>query len=301
MAAFVSQTDFDFSVRLPTHTVAVKAGQPVSVPIMVENLRGAPRPITLTASDWRSAGLAATIALPTVPSGTMTSLQITVPPGTAPGSYLFTVRGTVDGTFKASNDSVTVIVEPEGQPKDDGPGDGSRGEGQPGAGEPAAAAAPPAAGKRAAFGGVARKAPARPMSPGQRALFLVAMFALVGLLIYAFVNILPGYSSGSLGGGGGSGVAAGTYTGTSTFCINSVMGNAPECGTSSCTLAIDAAGNVSTPGTTGGLTGKISGSTFTGSASANGSTFPMSGTFSNGTLNAEYRSSSVTWTIKVSK
>ena len=298
MAGFVSQSDFDFSVRLPTHTVTVKAGQPVSVPIMVENLKGTPRPITLTASDWKSAGLAASIALPVVQSGTITELQVTVPPGTAPGSYLFTVRGAAEGTFKTSNDSLTVIVTPEAEQKGDGPADGSGDEAPAGSsGEPAVAAAP-AAGKRAVFGGLAKKAPARPMSPGQRAVFLVAMFCLVGVLIWAFVNILPGYSSGS--SDGGSSGAAGNYTGTSTFCINSVMGNSPQCGTSSCTLRIDSAGNVSDP-QYGAVTGKISGSTFTGQASANGSTFPMSGTFSNGTLTAEYRGSSVTWTITVRK
>jgi uncharacterized membrane protein len=40
-------------------------------------------------------------------------LEITTPLGTAPGSYLFTVRGSTDGTFKTSNDSITMIVEPE--------------------------------------------------------------------------------------------------------------------------------------------------------------------------------------------
>ncbi len=295
MAAFVLKSEFDFSVRLPTHMVTVKPGQPVSVPIMVENLKGTPRPIALTASDWKSAGLTATIALPIVQSGTITQLQVTVPPGTAPGSYLFTVMGTAEGTYRTSNDTLTVIVTPDAEQKGDDSNSGDAGQAEPGTGAEPAGAVPPVRGKRAVFGGLAKKAPARPMSPGQRALVFVAMFCLVGMLIWAFVNIFSGYSSGSLGGGGGG--TAGSYTGTSTFCINSVMGNAPECGTSSCTLQIDAAGNVSGPG----LTGKISGSTFSGQASANGSTFPMSGTFANGTLSAEYRGSSVTWTISVRK
>jgi hypothetical protein len=300
MAGFVSLTEFDFAVRLPTHTVTVKAGQPVTVPIMVETLKGTSRTITLTASDWQSMGLTAAIAPPTVESGTITQLQVTVPPGTPPGSYLFTVRGDAAGTFKTSNDTLTVIVSPDAEQKGEDSGDGGADRADPGTGGGPAVAAPPVRGKRAVFGGVAKKAPARPMSPGQRALMLVAMFILVGVLIYAFVNIFSGLSGGSLGGGGGA--TAGTYTGTSTFCINSVMGNTPECGTSSCSLQIDAAGNVSTPGTTGGgLTGKITGSSFSGTASANGSTFPMTGTFSNGTLTAEYESSSVTWTIRVSK
>ena len=300
MAAFVSQSAFDFSVRLPTHSVAVKPGQPVSVPIMVENLKGTPRPIALTASDWQSMGLTAAITQPTLQSGMITQLQVTVPPGTPPGSYLFTVRGDAAGTYKTSNDTLTVTVLPDGEQQGDDSGSGDTGRADPGGGGVPAVAAPPARAKRAVFGGVARKAPARPMSPAQRGLFIVAVFAMTGLLIWAFVNIFTGLSGGSLGGGGGA--TAGTYTGTSTFCINSVMGNPPECGTSSCTLAIDAAGNVTTPGVTGGgLTGKISGSSFSGQASANGSTFPMTGTFSDGTLTAGYDGTSVTWTIRVSR
>ena len=300
MAGFVSLTEFDFAVRLPTHTVTVKAGQPVTVPIMVETLKGTSRTITLTASDWRSMGLTATIAPPTVESGTIAQLQVAVPPGTPPGNYLFTVRGDAAGTYKTSNDTLTVIVTPEAEQKGNDSGSGDTGQADPGAGGGPAVAAPPVRAKRAVFGGVARKAPARPMSPGQRAILFVAMFCLVGLLIWAFVNIFTGLSGGSLGGVGGG--SAGTYTGTSTFCMASVMGNAPSCGTSDCTLQIDASGNVTTPGVTGGgLTGKISGSSFSGTASANGSTFPMTGTFSNGTLTAGYEGTSVTWTIRVSK
>src|SRR5512137_1162568 len=118
MAAFVPQSDFDFSVRLATHTMTVKAGQPISIPVMVGTIKGKPRPITLSASDWRSAGLSAEIVPSVVLSGRVATLNVTIPPGTAPGSYLFTVRGSTEGTFKTSNDTITVIVEPETEESD---------------------------------------------------------------------------------------------------------------------------------------------------------------------------------------
>jgi hypothetical protein len=38
---------------------------------------------------------------------------------TPPGSYLFTVRGSTSGTFKTSEDAVTVIVDPKAEQKKD--------------------------------------------------------------------------------------------------------------------------------------------------------------------------------------
>jgi hypothetical protein len=293
MAAFVPQSDFDFSVRLSTHTMTVKAGQPISVPVMVGTIKGKPRLITLSTSDWRSAGLSAEIEPSTVPSGRVATLRVTIPPGTAAGSYLFTVRGSTEGTFKTSNDSLTVIVEPETEEEDGDDRKDARQdrEGQETNGEPAVSAsfAKP---KRAALFRSAKKAPARPLPAGQRALFLAIMFVMIGVLIYYLgAQLRTGYS------GSGSGIS-GTYVGTSTFCINSVMGNDPECGTSNCSIQIDGSGNVLGPV----LFGKINGTSFSGEADAgNGSSFPMSGTFSNGTLTAQYTSSSVSWTITVHK
>ena len=291
MAAFVPQSDFDFSVRMATHTMTVKAGQQISIPVLVGTIKGKPRPITLGTSDWRSAGLSAEIEPSTVPSGQVAALRVTIPPGTAPGSYLFTVRGSTEGTFKTSNDTVTVVVEPETEEKDgEGQNDAPQGEAaQKPLVEPAVSAsfAKP---KRAVLFRAAKKAPARPLSAGQRAVFLAIMFVMIGVLIYYVgAQLRTGYS------GSASGIS-GTYVGTSTFCINSVMGNDPECGTSNCSIQIDGSGNVLGPV----LFGKITGTSFSGEADAgNGSTFPMTGTFSNGTLTAQYTSSSVSWTITV--
>jgi len=291
MAAFVPQSDFDFSVRLATHTMTVKAGQPISIPVMVGTMKGKPRPITLSTSDWRSAGLSAEIVPSTVPSGQGAALNVTIPPGTAPGSYLFTVRGATEGTFKTSNDSLTVVVEPETEEKDgDDRKDAQRDQGGQETNEEPAVSASPARVKRAVLFRAAKKAPARPLSAGQRAVFLAIMFVMIGVLIY--------YVGAQLrtGNGGSASGISGTYVGTSTFCINSVMGNDPECGTSNCSIQIDGSGNVLGPV----LFGKINGASFSGEADAgNGSTFPMTGTFSNGTLTAQYASSSVSWTITV--
>ncbi len=114
MVPFVSQPDFDFRVYASTRTVTVKAGQTVAVPIAVQAVKGDPRPIVLTASDWsRSAGLRANIIPSTVPSGGAATLHVTVPAGAPAGSYFYTVRGDAEGTFKTSNDTVTVVVAPD--------------------------------------------------------------------------------------------------------------------------------------------------------------------------------------------
>ncbi len=297
MGDFVSQSDFDFTVRVSTHTMTVKAGQPISIPVMVGTVKGKPRLIQLTASDWKSAGLSAEIIPPAVWSGKVAQLNIAVPLGTAPGSYLFTVRGSTDGTFKTSNDTITVIVEPETEEKDgDDRKDVQQGDGGQGPNAEPAVSASPAVAKRASLFRSAKKTPARPLPAGQRALFLVIMFVMVGILIYYVSNVLSdGFGSSP---GTATGTIAGTYAGTSTFCINSVMGNAPECGTSNASIQIDASGDVLGPG----LFGKINGTSFSGEArSGDGKTFPMTGTFTNGTLTAEYRSSSVRWTITVDK
>ncbi len=157
MVPMVSVSDFDFKVYASTHTVTVKAGQTVAVPIAVQAVKGAPRPIILTASDWsRAAGLTADIAPSTVPSGGAATLYVRVPAGAPAGSYFYTVRGDAEGTFKTSNDTVTVVVAPDedGRNSRDGSRGGTRGEGQ---GGPDASYAPARA-KRASLFRAAGKA-----------------------------------------------------------------------------------------------------------------------------------------------
>ena len=295
MAGFVSMSDFDFSVRLSMHSMTVKAGQTVSVPVTVGTHKGNPRQIALTTSDWRSAGLSAVVTPSPVDSGRVANLEITIPPGTAPGSYLFTVRGSTEGTFKTSNDSITVIVEPEteetkGDDRQDAP---QNQVGREADVEPAVSASPAVA-KQASLFRSAKKGAARPVPAGQRVLLVFIMIIMVFVLVYYFWPKL-GTGSGSSATG-----MSGTYAGTSTFCIASVLGGSPECGTSATPgIQIDSAGDVLGPV----LFGKIDGNgSFDGEARAgDGTTFPMTGTFSNGTLAVEYESSSVTWTITLHK
>ncbi|MDM7999976.1 MAG: hypothetical protein QUS33_08250 [Dehalococcoidia bacterium] len=294
MADFVPLSEFDFSVRLPTHAVTVKAGQQVSVPVMVGGIKGKPRPIMLTVTDWQSAGLNAEILHPVVLSGRVATLNVYVPLGTPPGSYRFTVRGETEETFKTSSDSVTVIVEPEDKGKDEG----ERGDARQEPGSQASIAQPEASASvvRTKRGVLARsygKAPARPVPAGRRALLVAIMFVMAGVLAYYIGTQLR------TGVGSSAGGIAGTYVGTSTFCISSVMGGAPECGTSKTPgIQIDSAGDVLGPV----LFGKIEDGNFRGEArTGDGTTFPMTGDLSGGTLRVSYTSSSVTWTITLQK
>jgi hypothetical protein len=291
MVTFVSQSDFDFSVRLSTHTMTVKAGQQISVPVMVGTIKGTPRLITLSTSDWRSAGLSAEILPSTVSSGKGATLNINIPLGAAPGSYMFTVRGATEGTFKTSNDSITVIVEPETEEKDNqGRQDGDQEQMAPDPqGEPVVSASPAIA-KRASPFRSAKKGPTRPVPAGQRVAFVIIMVVMACVLVY-YINAT--FGTGSVGSASGM---SGSYAGTSTFCIASVLGGSPECGTSATPeIQIDSAGDVLGPV----LFGKIDeNESFHGEArTGDGTTFPMTGTYSNGTLTVEHRSSSVTWTI----
>jgi hypothetical protein len=281
--------DFDFSVRVSTHVVSATPGQSIQVPAMVQLHRGVPKPVVLTVST----GLAAQIVPPTVipAPGAVATLHIMVAPGTPPGSYMTTVRAETSGTFKTSQDAVTVVVTESKEPPEDNEGDGQ--------GEPPDETPAPPAPAVAAAPLLARKA--RPVSLGQRRtkpqqhrspvvmrLFCIMMLVLgMGVIFYS-VSQFSGISNDS----GGSGTGTDTYAGTQTFSIASVMGNGTESSTGSASVQIDASGNVLGPV----LYGKITNGTFTGEARTADATFPMTGTLSGGKFQASYHSSSVTWT-----
>ena len=287
-----SQWDFDFSVRVSTHAVSATPGQSIQIPAMVQLHRGVPKPVILTVStSWASAGIVAQIIPPTVTPapGAMATLHIVVSANTPPGSYMVAVRAETSGTFKTSEDTVTVVVTPSKEPPEnnDGEGDGETPE-TPASPIPAVAAAPL----------LARKA--RPVSPGQRSpkpqqhrppvvmrLFFMLMLALgMGVIFYSVSQY-----SGSSNDSGSS--AADTYVGTQTFSINSVLGNAPQSSTGAASVQIDSSGNVLGPV----LFGKITNGSFTGEArTQDGTTFPMTGTLSGGTFQASYHSSGPNWT-----
>jgi len=103
---------FDFSIHLSTHIMSATPGQALEVPVVVELVRGEPQPVTLSISPtWVSSGLVVQIIPPIAIPGTIAMLHIVVSANTPTGSYPFTVRGDTQGTFKTSEDMVTVVVE----------------------------------------------------------------------------------------------------------------------------------------------------------------------------------------------
>jgi hypothetical protein len=89
-----------------------------------------------------------------------------------------------------------------------------------------------------------------------------------------------------------------TYEGTQTFTMYSALGGSPMSNSGSASIQIDDAGDVLGPV----LFGKITNGVFSGDArTQDGTVFPMTGTFSNGVLKAEYRSNSVSWVWNLHK
>ena len=292
MIGFVPESEFDFSVHIFIHVVAVKPGQSASIPVLVEIVRGMPRPILLTTSDWRSAGLSAEIIPSIVPSGGIATLNVTVPANAAPGSYPFTVRGEIKGggTFKTSNDSVTVIVEPEEKKEERKEEQKNPDESRPE--QPAIKISKAQASRR--FPSPSTKARARGAPNAARKMGgIIVIVAVLGFTGWYVSQLYIGSDDGSFSDSGTA-----TYTGPSTFCINSAMGGAPECSTSYASVQIDSSGDVLGPV----LFGKINyaNDAFSGEAhTQDGTNFPMTGTFSDGTLTAQYTSNSVSWTIEL--
>ncbi|XUW99831.1 MAG: hypothetical protein TUN42_08025 [Dehalogenimonas sp.] len=281
--------EFDFTVRAGSLVVTLSPGGSASVPITVD-VQGQAQPVQLgVATDWGGAGIVAQVAPNVLPGGGAAMLHVVVSAATPTGSYMIAVQGTTSGTFKASQAMVTVVVSPkpaQDQPKDNG-GDGQ---------ETAQAGQAPATGKKApaarpAYG----KMPAAPAHRGAGG-FIMTLVAFIafGLTFYfldqqfGLIDSIFGSTTTQTTSPGG----ASTYTGTQTFTIYSQMGGSPMSNSGPASVQIDAAGDVLGPV----LFGKITNGMFTGEAHTNdGASYPMTGTFSNGTLKAEYRSNSVSW------
>lgn len=289
--AFVPMSEFDFKVIIPTHIVSLKPGNSVATQVLVKNVRGESRSIHLTVGNLGAAGISVRVVPSRVPSGGTATLFVAVSPDASPGRYQFTVRGEPDGkTFKTSNDTFTVIVEK--QDEDEGDKKESKGH-----------EAHRKQTNRPQFFAKARPAvihtsksrtryhprPVRWLAP----ILLTALF--VAVAIPVILNLMPLISSILPSVSPGSGVE--TYVGSSTFCAVSIIGNPPECATANDAIVhIDGSGNVLGPV----LFGKITDGSFTGEAhTQSGDVFSMTGTFANGVLTAQHRSSSgsVTWTI----
>ena len=291
--AFVPEWDFDFKVIIPTHIVSTKPGNSVSTQVLVKNVRGEPRSIHLTVGNQGASGVSARIVPSRVESGGTATLVVGVSSDASPGRYQFTVRGELGGTatFKTSNDTFTVIVEKEREDESDKKESKGHEAHRKQTNRPQFfAKARPTVIHTSKSRTRYHPRPVRWLAP----ILLTALFVAVAVPI---VLNLTHYLSSTSSPGATPGPGIETYVGSSTFCAVSIIGNPPECATANdAVVNIDSNGNVLGPV----LFGKITSGSFTGEAhTQSGDVFPMTGTFSNGILTAQHRSSSgsVTWTI----
>ncbi|APV44838.1 hypothetical protein Dform_01516 [Dehalogenimonas formicexedens] len=282
--------EFDFTVRAGSPVVALSPGGSASIPITVE-AQGQAQPVQLgVATDWGGAGIVAEVAPNVVPGSGAAMLHVVVSAATPPGSYMIGVQGTTTGTFKTSQATVTVVVTPK--PTQDQPEDNDGGGGQ----EAAQGGQPSVAGKkspaaRPAYGKMSAASAHRGPAGFIMTLVMLGVFGF-GLYYlnqqYNLIDTIFGSGTTQSTDPGG----ASTYTGTQTFTIYSQMGGSPMSNSGPASVQIDGAGDVLGPV----LFGKITNGVFTGEAHTNdGASYPMTGTFSYGTLKAEYRSNSVSW------
>jgi hypothetical protein len=278
---------FDFSVRVPEHVVTAVQGQTIQVPVMVQLDRGQPQPVALTvATNWASVGISANILPPTVvPVGGAGGalLSITVSPNTPPGSYMIGVRGETGGTFKTSEDMVTVVVKGRDKPRkqDQQPKEQPQ--------KPAKAASKSSKGHPPPRPSYSASTTRPPLSPRSASLRRLAgglfMGGIIAIIIYAAYS--TSFSSAGFGGGG-----------SQTWEIYSTMGQQWA------TADVDGSGNFTGYGWTGYapgignyainiINGRMSGTsmTFEITASYNGTVQNIYGTAS-GTMDAAFPNAS---------
>jgi hypothetical protein len=285
-SSWTPEWDFDFSVHLSTHVASTMPGQSVDITVLAELVGGDPQPVILTIAN---AGLIAQInPSPTVTPPETVTLHVTVPPNTPPGSYMLAVRGETEGTFKTSEDTVTIVV---GSSRAPGQGSGENSGGAPTAGIGGGKKASPKP-RPARPGQPMRK---RPAPPSKRSRYLGMAFGALTLVAVAAVIALN-LTHFHLNHGG---VSVEHWLGTETFCL---MGQdvglgvvtADDCGSpiTDFTLMRYSNGSVQTDGGGGifGLNGQIGdGGQFSGYYNTTGGTntvgenFTVTGTFySNG-------------------
>jgi hypothetical protein len=283
--------EFDFAVLTPSPVVTVIPGGSASVPINVE-MRGQPQLVQLNvASNWGGAGIVAQVSPNIVAVGGGAMLHVVVSANTPPGSYIFGIQGTTQGTFKTSEALVTVVVTPNPAKQDQQPkntdGDQSTPEDQIPVDHGRKMNARPAPGKMGP----------RPAARGP-ASFIMSLVVLGGLAFGLYMlNQQTHFIDTLLGSTPAATSDVSTYEGTQTFTIFSAMGGNPNSATGAASVQIDNAGDVLGPV----LFGKVTNGVFTGQAQAQQGTFPMTGTVSGGVLHAEYKSSSVSWVWNLHK
>jgi hypothetical protein len=259
-------------------------GESIEVPVMVELDKGQPQPVMLTvATNWASVGISANIipqtVVPVGGSGTAL-LQITVSPNTPPSSYMIAVRGETNGTFKTSEDMVTVVVKPRDRPsrRDENPKEQPQ---NPVKASSKASKGPPPA--RPSYSGFKTKPPLPPRSAMLRRLAGGAFMGIImSIIIYAAVS--SSFSAAGVGSGGGAQTweiystsgqqyATATVDGSGNFTASGWVGNAPGIGNYPINIT----------------NGRMSGTsmTFNISASYDGTVQNISGSAS-GTMNAAF-------------
>jgi hypothetical protein len=276
---------FDYNIHLSTHIVSAVPGQSLEVPAIIELVRGEPQPIILNVSpDWVESGLIAQIIPSKIIPGGMAILHIVASANTPPGSYSFTVRGETQGTFKTSQDMITVVIKPAPKSQEKN-SDQANNEASkiPSQSLPLTKARAVNSNQsnvktRQSKGRVIRGFAA-----------IVTVLVVVGGLLYISNNmfhkdIIPLALNSTSG--------TTTYIGTQTFTIYSTLGGAPETSSGPANVQIDSSGDVLGPV----LFGKIANGVFTGQAqTSDGTVTPMTGTLTNGNFEASYQSSSHSW------
>ncbi len=101
---------FDFDVDISPTFKTITQGEAIGITVTVRLVRGTPRPVTLTTTGWQPQALQAGFVNDTITPGGSTVLRIFAACKTPPGNYTFTVRGEAAGTFRTSQDAVTITV-----------------------------------------------------------------------------------------------------------------------------------------------------------------------------------------------
>lgn len=110
--------DFDFKVTINDHVVVVEQGKQISIPVRLRLSHGNPQSVKLDVNtNWESVGLTAKVLfnalVPDKNQEWKATMMVKASHDTPPGSYLFTIRGSTEGTFRTSEDAVMVNVVPK--------------------------------------------------------------------------------------------------------------------------------------------------------------------------------------------
>src|SRR5208283_2414036 len=237
--------------------------------------------------DWETghvSGLIAQVIPPTVTPGGMVMLHIVVSANTPPGSYHFTLRGETQGTFKTSEDTVTVVVQPS--PKSHG---NNNNQPKNETSQTSSAPLPVTKAQATVSSQASKKARQNKHGVVRGLVAAIVVLAVVGTVLYISRNIFHN-DINSLTPSGSPTTT--TYAGTQTFTIYSALGGAPETSTGAASVQVDSSGDVLGPV----LFGKVTNGVFTGQAqTSDGTVTPMTGTLSDGNFTASYQSSSHSW------